>query len=74
VVETKRFELGKYYRHTTGKCMHIVGTVETTMWGWTFVAEEHSSNHLAAVGFSDDSCSVNWHETTEDDWMTGFSK
>lgn len=28
-----RFEIGKYYKHTTGNMLHILGELDTTMYG-----------------------------------------
>jgi hypothetical protein len=66
------FEIGKYYRHSGGGIMHIVGGAKTTMYGWCLIAEEQASSNLKPVG-SDETSAQNWRETTEADWMTGFS-
>ena len=67
------FEIGKYYRHSGGGVMHIVSSAKTTMYGWCLIAEEHGISNLKPVG-SDEVSSQNWTETTEIDWMSGFSK
>jgi hypothetical protein len=37
----KQFEVGKYYQMADGeKCMHIIGAVKTTVYGWALVGEE----------------------------------
>jgi len=62
------FQIGKYYRHATGKCMHIIGGVETTDYGWSLVAESHGESDLMPVG-QDEGNRVNWEEITLEDWM-----
>lgn len=66
-----KFEIGKYYKHTTGSMLHIVSAAKTTMWGWTTIAETNKSE-LIAVG-SDESAAVNYTEIKEEEWMTAFS-
>ena len=38
-----KFELGKYYEHGSGQQIAIIGTVKSTLYGWTLVAEENTS-------------------------------
>lgn len=64
------FEVGKYYRHTTGKEISVIGELKTTMYGITLIAE--TSNGLETVG-KDSSCAVNWTEISESEWMKNFS-
>jgi hypothetical protein len=69
------FEIGKYYKHTTGNMLHIITAAKTTLYGWTHIAEQVGINHCGtflAVGF-DESASVNYTEIKEDEWMKAFS-
>ncbi len=68
-----QFEVGKYYKHSGGGVMHIIGAVKTTLYDWTLVAEVHGEDHLTAVGQGSDHA-VNWEETTEKHWLSGFSR
>ena len=68
-----QFEIGKYYKHSSGMCMHIIGGVKSTLYGWTLVGEQHKCSDFIPVG-SSNTASVNWTETNEENWMTGFSK
>ena len=68
-----QFKIGKYYVHPTGVCMHIIGAVKSTLYGWTLVGERHGKGDFISVG-SDAASAVNWKETTEEHWMSGFSK
>ncbi len=66
------FEIGKFYRHTTGIFMAIVGEVNTTMWGSTLIGEStHDSYGLMPVG-RDEASAVNWEEITKEEWMEQF--
>lgn len=68
------FEIGKYYKHSGGGYLHILGEIKTTMWFDCFVAEEagHGNSELKPVG-KDETSAQNWSETTEADWKTNFS-
>jgi hypothetical protein len=66
------FEVGKFYRHTTGLEYSIIGKLETTMWGKTLIAETNSSD-LEAVG-EDMYATVNFEEISREEWMKNFSK
>ncbi len=67
-----QFEVGKFYRMTTGHCMAILGAVRTTTYGWTLVAEEWGSGQLKPVGQGAE-YTDNWKETSEEYWLSGFS-
>jgi hypothetical protein len=66
------FQIGKYYKHTSGQQMHIISAGKTTLYGWCLIAEKHGQGDLHPVG-SDKGAAQNWEETTEEDWMKGFS-
>lgn len=68
-----RFEIGKFYKHTSGKKISIVGCVETTMYGKTLIAEQCDSPDFTPVGYSSDSFAQSWIEIPEDEWMKCFS-
>lgn len=48
-----QFELGKYYKHTTGEMLHIVGKVETMMYGECFVGESTNCLNLKPIGIGE---------------------
>ena len=65
------FEIGKYYKHPNGDVMHIIGAVQTTLYGWSLLAEKHGSDNLNPVGQGTGDAD-NWTETTEEHWLSGF--
>lgn len=65
------FRAGRYYRHTTGMMLHIVGRGQTTMWGVTLFAEVAGTGEIRCVG-RDENSARNWTECTEAEWMTAF--
>lgn len=69
-----RFEIGKYYKHTTGTMLHIITAAKTTLYGWTHIAESinGSGKSFMAVGF-DTNASTNFSEISEDEWMKAFT-
>lgn len=67
----EKFEIGKYYKHSSGKIIHILGRVETTSYGYCLVAET-SSGVLVPVGEHDDAI-IGWEELTREEWMKNFS-
>jgi hypothetical protein len=68
------FEIGKYYKHTTGHMLHIITACKTTMYGWTHIAEQARDMHetFLAVGL-DETSAVNYTEIDEEEWMKMFS-
>jgi len=66
-----KFEVGKYYRHTTGKEISIICEANTTMYGETLIAEGCHCTEFIAVG-SDESAAVNWIEITKEEWLKNF--
>jgi len=66
------FQVGKYYRHPSGKCMHIIGAVKTTLYNWVLVAEDGTAN-LQPIGIGDEGYAQNWYQTTEEDWLAEFN-
>lgn len=70
------FEVGKFYKHTTGQCFSILSEQETTMYGKTLIAEIGGGCQTVsfmAVG-RDESSTANYHEISKDEWMKNFSK
>lgn len=55
-----RFEIGKCYRHTSGKQIYICGSVHSFIYGLTTIAETNDGEFIP-IGL-DESHSVNWSE------------
>ena len=67
-----KFEVGKFYKHTTGHSLHVLCEIETTMYGNTLLAEIRGGrNDFMAVGKDEDS-TANYHEITKGEWLDGF--
>ncbi len=69
------FEIGKYYKHTTGTMLHIITAAQTTLYGWTHIVEQTGVNAyetFLAVGMSEDNAG-NYTEIDEKEWMKAFS-
>ena len=71
-VNKMTFKIGKFYRHTSGRCLHILCRQDTTMWGSTLIAEGSHSSNLQPVG-GDEDASANWSEITQQEWLVNFS-
>lgn len=56
----EKFEVGRYYKHTTGKIIKIVGAVMSDTYGMTAIAEDMSGN-FKPVG-TDESHTINWSQ------------
>lgn len=54
------FEVGKTYRHNSGKTMTIIGRLKTSIWGDCLIGE-CDTGELIPVGESEYNA-VNWHE------------
>lgn len=68
-----RFEIGKFYQHTSGQMISVVCQAETTMYGITFLAEQSDSPDFISVGSDSDEYAENWEEITKEQWMKGFT-
>lgn len=62
------FEIGKFYKHSTGHCLHIVADVDTTLWGKTLVAEVIDGDEQGVVPIDRDAIE-DYKEITEEEWM-----
>lgn len=56
------FEIGKTYKHTTGKQMTIIGRLKTHTYGECLIGEELDTGELVPVGEQEDN-SINWAES-----------
>lgn len=64
-----RFEIGKYYKHSSGEVMRILACVDTTIYGRTLLAEEGDTFGFQPVGWDSDDYAENWKEIDEDEWL-----
>jgi hypothetical protein len=62
-----KFELGKYYQHTTGSKLYICGIGETHFYGSSLIAE-NEYGELAPVGKNEENA-VNYHEITKNEFI-----
>lgn len=68
------FEIGKFYRHPSGRDMAILGRVTTTLWGESLLAEcACQRGHLLQAVGEDKTSAQNWEEITREEWMKNFS-
>lgn len=67
------FKIGKYYRHTSGEEIRIVGEVFTDLYGRTLLAESNRKPDLTPVGPSPHHAE-NWVEITREEWLKNFEK
>ena len=68
-----KFEIGKFYRHTTGQELSILCEAETTIRGKGLVAETNDHNELILVGTNVENA-INYVEITKEEWMKNFDK
>lgn len=59
-----KFELGKYYEHTTGSRIYIAGCMSSEIYGMCFVGEDEFGN-FSPVGQSEDNA-VNHFEIAKE--------
>ena len=62
-----KFELGKYYQHTTGCKLHICGIADTRIYGICFVGESDLGT-LYHIG-SEEEKAVNHAEITKEEFL-----
>lgn len=60
------FQVGKYYRHATGKKIYICGSFKSKLYGFTLMAEDPLGK-FAPVGDTKDH-TINWNEINHDDF------
>ena len=67
------FEVGKYYQHSAGRYISIVGEVKTDCWGDTLVIEEadHTGHAISCID-KDSERKENWTEIGRAEWMKNF--
>lgn len=66
-------EVGKCYRHSSGKEISIVGVLNTTMYVWGGIAEQSDRSDFTGVQLNDEDAGVGWEEITEEEWMKNFT-
>lgn len=66
------FEVGKCYKHNSGKLMKIISEIDTMMYGKGLCAETDKGD-LQPVGIGED-YAVNWHEIPESEWIDFWKK
>lgn len=66
-----KFEIGKYYQHSGGRKISIIGELQTTFWSWqnlpTLIGECDDAS-LRPIG-RDENATVNWSEITKEEWL-----
>lgn len=62
------FEVGRYYKHSAGRMLSIVGSAYTTAYGPTLVGE-NKRGELSAVG-QGPGHTIGWSEINKDEWRS----
>lgn len=62
-----KFEVGKYYKHSSGALLHIIGEVDSTMYGHCLVGEGTWNYNLLPVGMNE-SNAMNYEEINKSEW------
>jgi hypothetical protein len=62
-----KFELGKFYEHTTGSRLYIAGVMQSMFYGMTFVGEDEYGE-FSPVGSTEDNA-VNYKEITKEQFL-----
>ena len=67
------FENGKCYKHPSGRQLHVIAEIETTLCGKGLVAEQFGKGYkLIQLNNSQDSFH-NWSEIPKSTWEKNFS-
>jgi len=69
-----KFKIGKYYEHMTGAVIHIIGSLNTTLYGMTLIAECANRDEIFMAIGPDSSATANWVEVDEEEWSSYFPK
>lgn len=62
------FEVGKHYKHNSGKKIHILAEVNSDMYFSPCLVAEDLEGIFIPVG-KDESSTTNWHEIDETEWF-----
>lgn len=57
------FEIGKCYKHATGKKMRIIAEIDTYFYGHCLLGEDDSANYIPC-GMTEEH-TVNWEESED---------
>jgi hypothetical protein len=68
-----KFEIGKFYRHTTGFEIAILGCINTIVFGEMLLAEQNDSPYFITVG-SEGEYTIGFIEISRDEWMMNCNK
>jgi len=71
------FELNKYYVHTDGRLMYIIGLVETATRGKLALAEYHDGDKWCFTPitvYNMNVCDANWYEISREAWLNKFKE
>lgn len=67
-----KFEEGKFYEHTGGRKLAVLGRLDTTMYGDdVLIAEVASETNFQVVG-DDETAATNYREIAYERWMESF--
>ncbi len=62
----KKFEIGKFYKHASGKKVYICGLVETKFYGVGYLAE-YDIDKYGIFGMREEN-TIGWTEIKESQW------
>jgi len=65
------FKIGRYYRHSGGKLLHVLAEGNGSYWWADPLLAETGESNLQPVGRDADSA-VGYTEITEDEWAAGI--
>ena len=68
------FEIGKFYQHSAGRYIAIVGEVETYKWGRMFVVEEmdKTGHAISCIQVGSEDTADNWTEVGKSEFLQVF--
>ena len=66
-MKLKKFELGKFYKHSGGGYKYICGIADTIIYGVGYVAESPGGEY-SIVGM-DEANMINWTEISKDEYL-----
>ena len=71
--QAMQFEVGRFYKHSSGEMMAIVGAARTHVYGWVLIAERMRAGHydISPISPSPDA-GQNWNSIPESEWLACF--
>jgi hypothetical protein len=64
------FEIDRYYAHPSGRLIHVLGELPSSIHGWCLVAEQSGGPDFISIGRGAEAA-AGWQEVSKAEWTAG---